>query len=126
MSDTSETPAFAWKDEDALTPIESGTVYFQISETSYVNSDGDTVDYAEGAASVLLVGTTNDDLQPDDEVQTNQVEYPVQIYDCRMYLSLSDTLETSVKLGSDVSITLDLQEPTNTELCGTNTLIANL
>ena len=43
-----------------------------------------------------------------------------------MYLSLTDTLETSVKLGSDVSITLDLQVPTNTELCGTNTLIANL
>ena len=62
MSDTSETPAFAWKEEDALTPHESGTVYFQISETSYTNSDGDTVDYAEGAASVLLIGTTNDDL----------------------------------------------------------------
>ena len=61
-SDSAETPAFAWKEEDGLTPHEAGTVYFQVEETSYANSAGTTLDYTEGAASVMLVGTSNDAL----------------------------------------------------------------
>lgn len=126
QSNAAETPAFAWKEEDELTPHESGTVYFQVEETSYTDSTGATLDYAEGAASVMLVGTTNDDLQPNDEVVTNEVEYPVKIWDCRLYLSLSNTLTTSIKLGTSLSISLGLDRPTNTGVCGDNTLIANL
>ena len=43
-----------------------------------------------------------------------------------MKLNLDSTLQTTVKLGSERSVTLGLTRPTNSDLCGPNTLIANI
>ena len=60
MSDSSETPEFAWIVPDALTPHETGTVYFQVNDTDYHDSNGELQSYIEEVATILLVGTTND------------------------------------------------------------------
>ena len=77
---------------------------------------------------ILLLGTTNDPLQPAAEVVSNEFEYPVKLYDCSLYLLdlTPDPLRTSVKLGRAETVTLGLKKPTNPTLCGPNTLIATL
>ena len=118
-------PAFAQLDPDNLTPHQSGAVYLRVDETHYDAGAGGSTAYSEAdEAAILLVGTTNDALQPANETETNTVEYPVKLYDCRLYLDKPSDLTTSVKLGSARSVTLPLTRPSNPTLCGPNSLVA--
>ena len=67
-SNTEEVPKFAWLWElDSSTPTQSGTIVLQVNATDYENGD-ERIDYEEGDYTIELVGTTNDSLQPDEDI----------------------------------------------------------